>query len=551
MSTLERIRSHIHPVVFPIAAGVIVAFVIFGAVFSSEDEDGNAVGLAPDTLNAARDWITQNLGWFMIFAIAFFVLFCIWLAVSKSGNIKLGPDDSEPDFSYLTWFAMLFSAGMGIGLIFWGVAEPIMHFAEGPQLESAEETAREAMLLTFHHWGLGAWSVYAVLGLSLAYFGFRHNLPMTVRSALYPLIGKRIHGFWGNLVDILAIFGTMFGIATSLGLGVSQIAAGLDRVFDIPGGTGTQIALIAIITLIATISVVSGIDKGIRRLSEINITMAGLLMLFVIIVGPTLTILTAYFDNIGTYITNFFSVLFWGGTYDNPELWTSETAQEWYGTAEGWLSDWTIFYWAWWISWAPFVGMFIARISRGRTIREFILGVLLVPTAVSFLWFTVVGNTALNLQLDGAAELVDPILNEGEGVAMFVLLENFPAATLMSVVTILVVTLFFVTSSDSGSFVIDMIASGGSLDPPKAMRVFWAVSEGAVAAVLLGAGGLGALQAASITTGLPFAIVLIVVAFGVARALNKEHRGRIVVLPEDQLVQDHTGGMSDEAREET
>ena len=551
MSTLDKVKSHIHPVVFPVSAGVIIAFVIFGSVFSREDEDGNIVGLAPETLNAVRDWITANLGWFMIFTIAFLVLFCLWLAIGKTGNVRLGPDDSAPDFSYLTWFAMLFSAGMGIGLIFWGVAEPIMHFAEGPQMDSAEETAREAMLLTFHHWGLGAWAVYAVLGLSLAYFGFRHNLPMTVRSAMYPLIGKRIHGFWGNLVDILAIFGTMFGIATSLGLGVNQIAAGLERVFDIPGGTVTQIVLIAIITLMATISVVSGLDKGIRRLSEININLAALLLLFVIIVGPTLTLLTAYFDNIGTYVSNFFSVLFWGGTYDNPELWTAETAQGWYGDAQGWLSGWTIFYWAWWISWAPFVGMFIARISRGRTIREFILGVLLVPSAVSFLWFTVMGNTALDLQLTGAADVVDPILNEGEGVAMFVMLEQFPAATFTSILVILVVTLFFVTSSDSGSFVIDMIASGGSLDPPKAMRVFWATSEGVVAAVLLGAGGLGALQAASIATGLPFAIVLLVVAFGLARGLNIEARGGLVVRHEDQLVQDHTGGMSDSAQAES
>ncbi len=551
MSTLDKVKSHIHPVVFPVSAGVIIAFVIFGSVFSREDEDGNIVGLAPETLNAVRDWITANLGWFMIFTIAFLVLFCLWLAIGKTGNVRLGPDDSAPDFSYLTWFAMLFSAGMGIGLIFWGVAEPIMHFAEGPQMDSAEETAREAMLLTFHHWGLGAWAVYAVLGLSLAYFGFRHNLPMTVRSALYPLIGKRIHGFWGNLVDILAIFGTMFGIATSLGLGVNQIAAGLERVFDIPGGTVTQIVLIAIITLMATISVVSGLDKGIRRLSEININLAALLLLFVIIVGPTLALLTAYFDNIGTYVSNFFSVLFWGGTYDNPELWTAETAQGWYGDAQGWLSGWTIFYWAWWISWAPFVGMFIARISRGRTIREFILGVLLVPSAVSFLWFTVMGNTALDLQLTGAADVVDPILNEGEGVAMFVMLEQFPAATFTSILVILVVTLFFVTSSDSGSFVIDMIASGGSLDPPKAMRVFWATSEGVVAAVLLGAGGLGALQAASIATGLPFAIVLLVVAFGLARGLNIEARGGLVVRHEDQLVQDHTGGMSDSAQAES
>ena len=542
MSTLERAKEHIHPVVFPVSAGIILLFVLYGAIFSDNAEE---------VLGATRNWITANLGFFMIFTIAVLVVFCLWLAIGKSGDIRLGPDDAVPDFSYLTWFAMLFSAGMGIGLVFWGVAEPIMHFAEGPQLDSVEQTAREAMLLTYHHWGLGAWSVYAVLGLSLAYFGFRHNLPMTVRSALYPLIGNKIHGFWGNLVDILAIFGTMFGIATSLGLGVSQIAAGLERVFDIPGGTPTQIGLIAVITLAATISVVTGIDKGIRRLSELNITLAGLLLLFVIIAGPTLLLLTAYFDNLGAYITNFFSVLFAGGTYEDPALWTAETAQGWYGSAEGWLADWTIFYWAWWISWAPFVGMFIARISRGRTIREFILGVLFVPTAVSFLWFTVMGNTALHLTMTGTADIVGPTVEEGTGdSAMFFMLEALPLSTLTSIVTILVVTLFFVTSSDSGSFVIDMIASGGDLDPPKSMRVFWAVSEGVVAAVLLAAGGLAALQAGAIATGLPFAIVLLIVAFGVARGLNVEARGGVVVRPEHQLVQDPTGGMSQEARSE-
>jgi choline/glycine/proline betaine transport protein len=539
MSVLERAKEHVHPVVFPVSAGVIILFVLYGSIFSDNAES---------VLFEVRGWITQNLGWMFIFTIAFLVLFCLWLAIGSSGNIRLGPDDSRPDFSYMTWFAMLFSAGMGIGLVFWGVAEPIMHFAEGPQLQSAEQTAREAMLLTYHHWGLGAWSVYAVLGLSLAYFGFRHNLPMTIRAALYPLIGNRIHGFWGNLVDILAIFGTMFGIATSLGLGVAQIGAGLERVFDIPGGTPTQVGLIAVITLAATLSVVSGLDKGIRRISEINITLAGLLLLFVAVAGPTLLLLTAYFDNLGAYITNFFSVLFWGGTYDNPELWTSETAQGWYGTAEGWLADWTIFYWAWWISWAPFVGMFIARISRGRTIREFVLGVLLVPSLVSFLWFTVMANTAIDMQLTGIADIVDPTLNEGSTVSMFVMLENLPAAALTSVLTIIVVALFFVTSSDSGSFVIDMIASGGSLDPPKGLRVFWATSEGVVAAVLLAAGGLDALQAGAVATGFPFAIVLVVVAIGVARAMQLEASGRIVVRKEDMLVQDHTGGMSEEAR---
>jgi choline/glycine/proline betaine transport protein len=461
MAAIDKVKQHIHPVVFPVSAAVIIGFVIFGTVFSSTDADGNTVGLAPDTLVAVRGWITANLGWFFIAAVATFIIFLLFLVVSRYGKIRLGPDDSRPDYSYLTWFAMLFSAGMGIGLVFWGVAEPIYHFVDAPRTEGGSEAAAlDAMVLTFHHWGLGAWSVYAVLGLSLAYFGYRHNLPMTIRSALYPLIGDRIDGWAGNLVDILAIFGTMFGIATSLGLGVAQINAGLNSAFDIPIGAGPQVVLIVLITLAATASVVSGLDKGIRRLSEINITLAGLLLLFVAIAGPTVLMLGAYVENVGNYLANFVELMFWAGSYSEADA--------------GWLSGWTVFYWAWWISWAPFVGMFIARISRGRTIREFILGVLLVPVLVSFLWFTVMGNTGILFQAEGTADIYGAIADAGfdESVAMFAMLDALPFSFLTTIVTMFVITVFFVTSSDSGSFVIDMIASGGSLNPPVGLRVF-------------------------------------------------------------------------------
>ena len=505
MSVMDRAREHIHPVVFPVSAIVIIGFVIFGAAASDT---------ANDVLWEVQGWITDTFGWLFIAAVAFFLIFLFYLVVSQHGKVRLGPDDSRPDYGYLTWFAMLFSAGMGIGLVFWGVAEPIFHFIDAPRAEGGSDAAAlDAMVLTFHHWGLGAWSVYAVLGLSLAYFGFRHNLPMTVRSALYPLIGRRIDGWVGNLVDILAIFGTMFGIATSLGLGVAQINAGLNSAFDVPINEGTQILLIVIITIAATISVVTGIDKGIRRLSEVNITLAGLMLLFVAIVGPTILLIGAYVENLGNYVYNFVEMMFWSGSYSADDA--------------GWLSAWTIFYWAWWISWAPFVGSFIARISRGRTIREFILGVLLVPSLVSFAWFTVMGNTAISMQADGSADIYGAMEDAGfdESLAMFALLEELPFPLLTTVVTIFVITVFFVTSSDSGSFVIDMIASGGSLHPPVGMRIFWALSEGAVAAVLLWLGGLSALQAGAIATGLPFTVVLIVVVLGIFKGLHSERDG--------------------------
>jgi choline/glycine/proline betaine transport protein len=505
-SIFDRMRGHVHPVVFSASAATVLAFVLYGALFTENAEQ---------TLTQLRTWIVGTFGWFFIAGITFFLLFCLWLAVGRYAKVKLGPDDSTPDYSYKTWFAMLFSAGMGIGLVFWGVAEPMWHFGLWPppgQDPVTAESAREAMLLTYHHWGLGAWGIYAVLGLSLAYFGYRHNLPMTVRSALYPLIGDRIKGWPGNLVDVLAIFGTIFGIATSLGLGVLQINAGLNRVFGFAVSEANQVILIAVITAVATVSVVSGIDKGIRRLSELNITLAGLLLLFVAVAGPTLLLITAYVDNLGNYLTGFVGVLFWSGAYEGSEF----------------LDAWTIFYWAWWVSWAPFVGTFIARISRGRTIREFIGGVLLVPTMVSFLWFTVMGNTAIHFELVGGVGSILEATNAGSEHAMFALLDLLPMTTLLSVLTILVVAIFFVTSSDSGSYVVDMIASGGDPNPPVGMRVFWAVSEGAVAAILLLAGGLAALQAGAIATGLPFTAVLIVAAVGVFKGLRSEHEGMTI-----------------------
>ena len=416
-------------------------------------------------------------------------------------------DDSDPDYSYLSWVSMLFSAGMGIGLLFFGVSEPLTHFAQPPSgIGGTAEAAGRAMEITFFHWGLQAWSVYIVVGLSLAYFSFRHGLPLTVRSALYPLIGERIYGPIGHAVDIFAVLGTMFGVATSLGLGVMQVNAGLSFLFDVEVSTSVQILLIVFITGVATISVVSGLDAGIRRLSELNLLLAVILLSFILVAGPTATLLSALMQNIGGYLSSMVEMTFNLYAYEPIE----------------WMGDWTLFYWAWWISWSPFVGIFIARISRGRTIREFIIGVLLVPAGFTLLWLSFFGNTALTMELaDSGIGLVKTALQDSP-TALFLMLEQLPWSILTSVFATLLIMTLFVTSSDSGSLVIDIVTSGGKEDPPVWQRVYWAVSEGVVAAALLLAGGLSALQTASIISALPFACVMFLMCFGLNRGLHME-----------------------------
>ncbi|GAA3726536.1 choline/glycine/proline betaine transport protein [Spinactinospora alkalitolerans] len=504
----RKLRLDVQPVVFFTSAGLLIAFIVFGVVFTD-----TASYVLEDVLLAG---ITDNFGWLMIGAVAAFIVFCLYLVVGPHAKVRLGPPDSRPDYGYLSWFAMLFSAGMGIGLVFYGVAEPLVHYAEAPRTESeTAQSAQDAMVLVFHHWGLGPWAVYAVLGLALAYFGFRHGLPLTVRSALYPVIGERIHGPVGHTVDILAVLGTLFGVATSLGLGVLQVNAALSYVFGVSQSTVIQVVLVVVITLMATISVMTGLDKGIRILSQTNLVLAALLLLFIAVVGPTVLLMSAYLENIGAYIGQAVPTMFWTGTYTyDPEV-------------DAWLSSWTLFYWAWWISWSPFVGMFIARISRGRTIREFVAGVLLVPALLSFLWFTVLGNTALHIELRDTADLLTPTFADSSySFAMFALLEQFPFSTLTSIVAGLLIVVFFVTSSDSGSYVIGIISTGGDPQPHTSNRVFWALLEGAIAAVLLLAGGLTALQAGALTTGLPFTVVLLLVMVGLWKALRGESRGR-------------------------
>lgn len=486
--------------------------------------------LAPETVGeiftAAQAWIMDRLGWFYLLSVAVFLLFVVYLAVSRHGQVKLGPNHSEPDFSYGSWFAMLFSAGMGIGLVFFGVAEPVMHFMTPPVGEGGSiEAARAAMRITFFHWGVHAWAIYAVIGLALAYFSFRHGLPLTIRSAFYPLIGERIHGPIGQAVDVFAVLGTVFGVATSLGLGVLQINAGLSHLFGVPEGLGAQLVLIALITGIATVSVVLGLDAGIRRLSIVNMVLAGTLLLFVGLAGPTVFLLKALVQNTGGYIDDFVTRTFLLYAYE----------------PNGWIAGWTLFYWAWWISWSPFVGMFIARISRGRTIREFVLGVLFVPTGFTLVWMTFFGNTAIWLQLSGLTTAVSETVGSSVPLALFTFFEQFPLATVSSAIATLLVVTFFVTSADSAALVIDTITSAGVEETPAWRRVFWAVLTGAVAAVLLFAGGLRSLQTATIASALPFTVVMLAICYGLLKALRVEAL-RALILQAPPAAASATGG---------
>ena len=456
-------RIQVNPPVFYISAGLILLFAVFGAVFAEP---------AAVLFTRLQATIVSDFGWFYVAAVAGSLIFVIYLMFSRHGDVKLGPDESEPDYSYLSWFAMLFSAGMGIGLVFFGVAEPIQHYAAPPSGEGGTvEAARQAMVLTFLHWGLHAWAIYIVVGLALAYFSFRRGLPLALRSPLYPLIGRRIYGPIGHSVDIFAVIGTMFGVATSLGLGVLQVNAGLDYLFGVSVSVTTQLLLIAVITTIATLSVFLGLDKGVKRLSELNIILAVVLLGFVMFAGPTIFLLDAYLQNIGAYLDSLVQRTFRLYAYEpNP-----------------WLGDWTLFYWGWWIAWSPFVGMFIARISRGRTIREFIGGVLLVPVLFSFLWMTVFGNTAIALDMGGIAPIAETALTNLP-VALFETLAALPFGAVTSFVATLLVITFFVTSADSGALVMDTITSGAAENPPVWQRIFWAVCAGTIAGVLLLAG---------------------------------------------------------------
>ncbi|WP_339526840.1 BCCT family transporter [Pseudomonas sp. EA_35y_Pfl2_R111] len=504
----------IHGKVFSISALTIVLFVVLTLALQNQVEP---------LFSAMRGWLTQHLAWFFLGSANIFVLLCLGLIISPLGKVRLGGMDATADYSYAGWFSMLFAAGMGIGLMFYGVAEPMSHFSsamggvsvgeDGLRTDwaplagaagDAEAAARLGMAATIFHWGLHPWAIYAIVALALALFSFNKGLPLSIRSIFYPILGERVWGWPGHVIDILAVFATLFGLATSLGLGAEQAAAGLDKLFGIAATDTSKVLLILGITAIALVSVLAGLDKGVKRLSELNMVLAILLLLFIIIAGPTLAILTGFFDNLGAYMQHL------------PAL-SNPIAREDANFSQGW----TAFYWAWWISWSPFVGMFIARVSRGRTVREFLIAVLLVPSLVSVLWMTAFGGTGISqLVSDGFTGVQDAALE----LKLFAMLAQLPLAEISSFIGILLVIVFFVTSSDSGSLVIDTITAGGKVNAPVPQRVFWVVIEGIIAIALLLGGGLVALQAMAVSTGLPFTIVLLVGCISIVKGLMSEPR---------------------------
>jgi choline/glycine/proline betaine transport protein len=497
---LSRLLSTMQPTVFLGSAAVVIGFVALGVGWPDT---------AQQVFGAIQSAILTHFGWFYVLGATGLLLFVLWLLISPYRTIRLGGEDSEPELSYLSWFAMMFSAGMGTGLVFWGVAEPVMHWSDPPFSNAADGgPVREALRLSFFHWGLHPWAVYIVFGLSIAYFHFRHELPLAPRSLLYPLIGKHIHGPIGHAVDILATVGTLFGVATSLGLGAIQINSGLTRLSGLPQAAAVQVVIIAVITAVATVSVVTGVHRGIRLLSRFNIGLAGVLLLFVFLAGPTVYLIKLFISSTGAYLQHFVSQSLWLDVRPGSE----------------WQFDWTLFYWSWWISWSPFVGVFVARISRGRTVGEFILAVLLVPVLLTFLWLTVFGGTALHSISFGDSGGIAALVQDNASAGLYAMLDQLPWQALTSVLATLMVVVFFVTSSDSGSLVDDMVTSGGHPHPPKAQRIFWAVAEGTVAATLLLSGGLQALRTASLTSGLPMTAFLLIASWGLLKALRADEQ---------------------------
>lgn len=471
---------------------------------------------ADQLFGSAQAWVVTNFDWFYTVAVTGFLVFLVLIAWSRYGDIRLGPDDAKPEFSFASWTAMLFAAGMGIGLMYFGVGEPLQHYLNPPTQEAGTPAAaREALTSTFFHWGFQAWAIYGVMGLVLAYFGFRYNLPLTMRSGLYPLLQKRINGPIGHSVDAFALVGTIAGLATTLGYGALQLAAGLNLVtgWD-TGTTAFRIAVIVVVVGLAGLSAASGLDKGVKRLSEVNLLITFALLGFVLLCGPTVFLLQAFSENIGNYLSSLVGM--------SLRTFTYEVAKD-----DGWFGGWTILYWAWWISWSPFVGMFIARISRGRTVREFIVGVLFIPTAFNLLWMTVFGNGAIWIDTHVAQGALSATASNVDAL-LFRFFEYLPLAKAVSWIAVLLITLFFVTSADSGAYVVDAIASRGHPQSPVWQRLFWAVVLGMTAVVLLLAGGLKALQAMTLVTALPVAAIMVLLCIGLWRGMKADlaHAGQ-------------------------
>jgi glycine betaine transporter len=472
-------------------------FVLWGAIFPANLDL---------VAGSALSFLTVNFGWLYLAAVFFVLIFVVAVAFSPYGKIKLGKDDEEPEFTTTAWFAMLFTTGMGIGLVFWSIAEPIYHFMSPPFGEGGTaEAAETAMRYTFFHWGLHPWAVFALVGLALAYFQFRKGMPALISSVFQPVLGDRVHGPIGKAIDILAVFATVFGLGTSLGLGTMQINTGLNLLYGIPNNNTVNILIIVVITAVFTLAAVLGIEKGIKFIANNTVRLALLIMFFLLFFGPTRQIINILTNTIGDYLQNLIYM----------SLWTDPIVEG------GWISGWTVFYWAWWIAWGPFVGQFIARISRGRTVREFIIGALVAPTAFSFIWLAIFGGTALNLDIIGGAG-ISAAVSENIASALFVTLGNFPLSAITSFLAIILIAAFFITSADSGTFVVAMLTSGGSQEPTRNLKAAWGILLGGVAAVLLVAGGLGALQTASIASAFPFMLVMLVMCYSLIKGFGQD-----------------------------
>src|SRR5690625_850864 len=487
-----------NPYVFFISLIFIISLIAIGVFFPNSMDK---------SLEEARLWTSNNFGWFFVITVNIILIFALYLALSKYGKIRLGGEQAEPEFSNTAWFAMLFSAGMGIGIMFYSIGEPVTHFGNPPrEVNNHLEAAKQAMEFTSLHWGFHTWGIYAIVGLALAFFGFNRRLPMTFRSLFYPFLGRKINGPWGDLIDILSVLATVFGLATSLGLGVLQISTGLDYLYGWHLSPALQAIVILGVISVATVSVFLGIEKGVKNLSTANMYMALGLVIFIFLLGPTLAILRGFVENTGSYLANLTDISTWNEIY----------------TDSHWQNTWTVFYWGWWIAWSPFVGSFIARISKGRTIREFVLGVLVVPALISILWMNVFGGSALDMIIGGETEMLTAV-QEDITSSLFVFLENFPLSQFSSLLAVLLVFSFFVTSSDSGSLVVDNITSGSFENSPVWQRVFWSFMQGGIAIALLLSGGLDALQTGVIITGLPFAAVLLILCYSLNKGVKEEY----------------------------